>query len=90
MLPVHFHYGCSDLCLVSHLGLIILFSEDATFGRCNFCVTKNFRVDYRESGIWLTASSKSDWLTRLSLWSLLAIETVKFTALTVRCCEVVT
>lgn len=75
MPSVLFHCGCFDLYLVSHLWLIILFSEDALIVRCNFCVTKNFRMDYREPGRWLTASSKSDWLTRWSLWSLVAIKT---------------
>lgn len=74
---------------VSHLWLIILFSEDAIFGRCNFCVLRTVRMNYRESGRWLTASSKSAWLTRWSLWSQVATKTVKCAAL-ILSCEAVT
>lgn len=46
-------------------------------------------MNYRESGRWLTASSKSAWLTRWSLWSQVATKTVKCAAL-ILSCEAVT
>lgn len=68
---------CFDLQSLCDLTCFLPVAQNFIFWGCNICVTRSFRMVYREPERCLTASRRSERLTHWSFWTLVAIKPVE-------------